>query len=60
MTKTKLVIKTPEGVDVPCLPPYARCECTKKSPEKMDMCPIYRFDTSGYICVPEICENYKE
>lgn len=60
MKSTKVVIKTPDGDDVKVLPPYAVCKCTNKSPEQMTMCPISRFDTSGYICVPEICEFYQE
>ena len=60
MVATKLNVKTPEGQDINVLPNYATCKCTGKSPLDMEMCPINTFDTSGYICVPELCQFYNE
>lgn len=53
-------IRLPYGTIIHCLPDNARCGCTGESPLEMDKCPIFNFDDLGILCVPELCEEYKE
>lgn len=50
-----MTIKTPDGLDIYCLPDCARCRLADASPEEMDECPMKREH-----CVPEVCEEYTE
>lgn len=53
-------ILTKCGMEIYCLPDTAECGMTEKSPEEMGSCPIYNFDDTGDICVPELCDFYGE
>ena len=53
-------IRTPDGIEIYCLPDCAKCTYSSESPEDMDVCPIRNFDDLGLECVPELCEYYTE
>ena len=55
-----MIIKTIEGIDIYCLPDCARCGMSGENPTDMDECPIGAFDLSGYVCVPDLCDEYSE
>lgn len=53
-------IMTKYGNPIFCLPCRAVCKKTGENPEDMDSCPIFNFDDTGDICVPELCDEYEE
>lgn len=55
-----MIITTECGIEILCLPDNALCKESGKSPEEMDICPIFNFDDDGYNCVPELCDSYTE
>lgn len=55
-----LIIKDADGAEILVLPDCARCSATGISPQYMDYCPLYRFDDMGDLCVPKLCDEYRE
>ena len=55
-----MIIKTPDGINIHCLPDCAKCKSSGKSPLEMNACPNYFFDDFGLECVPELCDEYSE
>lgn len=53
-------IMTADGIRIYCLPDNAICKRMNTSPERLWECPICNFDDAGYICVPELCDEYTE
>lgn len=41
-------------------PPGAFCSAANKKLKNLKLCPIYNFDDYGKICVPSMCDHYKE
>lgn len=48
------------GGVLPKLPRNAICLITGESPDVMLLCPLCNFDDDGKLCVPELCEMYRE
>lgn len=53
-------IQTDDGIEIQCLPDGARCEIEDKEIVDMDECPMKNFDNYGDICIPNLCEHYRE
>lgn len=53
-------IMTADGIRIFCLPDNAICKRMNTSPERFGECPMCNFDDVGYICVPELCDEYTE
>ena len=53
-------IRTKDGILIHCLPDYAKCKSSGKSPLEMDECPNYYFGDFGMTCIPELCDKYTE
>ena len=52
-------VQTDDGIEIYCLPDYARCDISEKSPLDMDECPGLYFE-QGCECHPDVCPHYKE
>ena len=53
-------VMTADGIRIFCLPDNAICKQMNTSPEQFWECPMCNFDEAGYICVPELCDEYTE
>ncbi len=55
-----MTLKSIDQTELFCLPSCAKCKISGKNPEKMENCPIRKYDDLGDECIPEDCEHYTE
>jgi len=53
-------IMTADGMRIYFMSDNAVCKRMKTSPERFWECPMCKFDDVGYICIPELCDEYTE
>lgn len=52
--------RTPDGIEFFILPDNAKCRYAGTHPDRMETCPLCRFDRFGDVCIPEECGHYSE
>lgn len=60
LEEKNMTLKSIDQTELFCLPSCAKCKISGKNPEKMESCPIRKYDDFGDECIPEDCEHYFE